>query len=79
MPNFFVVFFEPSAPPNGQYQAIVGPNPDTSFTAADGADANGLAAIKSAKEGKFVAFNVTAAVPTVTTVQPVADSTASTF
>jgi hypothetical protein len=56
MPDFFVVFFEPSAPPNGQYQAIVGPNPDTTFTANNGLEANGLAAISSGRQGKFAAF-----------------------
>lgn len=58
MPNFFVVFFDPSSGTNGNYKGIRGPNADTTFTADTGLVANGLASIQSGLSGKFVAFNI---------------------
>lgn len=58
MPDFFVAYYNTVSL---AYEAIKGTNADTSFTGADGADANGLAAIKTSKSGKFVAFPIAGA------------------
>lgn len=58
MPNYLVLYWDTTKPPNGAWVPIVGPNSDTTFTAAKGEDAMGLASLQTRQQGKYGAFNV---------------------
>lgn len=55
MPRFFVAYFNAAT---SLYEAINSGDADKSFTADTGLIANGLAALRANKSGKFVAFPV---------------------
>lgn len=55
MPRYFVTYQDPASL---FYEAINSTNPDRSFTATSGVDANGLAALSTGKSGKYVSYPV---------------------
>lgn len=79
MPDYLVVYWNPAKDQVGGYEAVKGSNADTTFTAADGDDACGLACLASGKQGKFVAFDKTGAVPNNVTSEVIADVSSTTF
>lgn len=53
MPNFLVIKLNAA---NNHYEVVIGPNANNTFTASDESDANGLAALQTKQDGKYVAF-----------------------
>lgn len=58
MPDFFVIRYNPVT---SKYDAVNGPNANATFTAVNGTDANGLAALQDKQDGKYVSFPVAGA------------------
>lgn len=55
MPRYFVTYYNPGST---LYEALNGSDPDRSWTASSGEEANGQAALSAGKSGKFVAFPI---------------------
>lgn len=54
IPDFAVIYFNDSSQ---SYEFVKGPNPNQTFTAVNGTEANSAACLAYDKNGKFVAFN----------------------
>lgn len=54
MPNFAVLYYNAASE---NYEFVVGPNANETFTAVDGPDANAAACLQNDKDGKYVALS----------------------
>lgn len=76
MPDYAVIYQSRSTDP---YEFVRGPNSNQSFTAADGDNACAIAAVVKGSDGKYVAFDVTSAVPRNVTVVTTGQTGVTTF